>query len=74
MPEGKGESGWKVNVGSCYVCAKHQAQENANRSRTPRYLHKWNGIWWIGVDPCTGAEEVMPKEKAKGHHARLSKK
>lgn len=36
-----------MNAGKDYKQAHRQAQANANRDYKSRYLHLYNGAWWI---------------------------
>ncbi len=39
-----------MNAGKDHEAAKRQAQANANRTGTPRYLHSYGGTYWIDRD------------------------
>jgi hypothetical protein len=49
-----------MNAGTDYLKAKRQAQANATYAGRPRYLHQYNGVWWIDRDFVADAEEVQP--------------
>jgi hypothetical protein len=54
-----------VNAGRNYDKAKIQAQANANLTGTPRWLHQWNGTYWISKEPGLGQRErIDPEPKA----------
>ncbi len=42
-----------MNAGKDYAKAVSQAQANADLTRTPRYVHSYNGVWWISKSPLT---------------------
>lgn len=49
-----------MNAGKDYKRARIQAQANADHTGTPRYLHLYNGVWWIDKEPCADALVVLP--------------
>ena len=49
-----------MNAGANYGIARAQAQANADYSRQPRYLHRFNEVWWIDSAPCDGCETLTP--------------
>lgn len=67
-----------MNAGRDYARAKRQAQANADRTGTPRYLSLYNGIWWIDreqsvigdrerIDPePTTSTYATPSDRTKG--------
>lgn len=44
-----------ANAGPSYEKAKAAAQESANSDGQPRYLHNYNGSWWIERQPVNGS-------------------
>lgn len=49
-----------MNAGKDYKRAKAQAQANADRSQSPRWLHQYGGSWWISTTPTADAEQLDP--------------
>jgi hypothetical protein len=56
-----------MNAGTDYTKAKKQAQANADYSKTPRWLHGYNGVWWVSQTPVRDAERIDPSTKPKGY-------
>lgn len=55
-----------MNAGRNYGKARKHAQVNANFVQQPRYLHLYNGVWWIDKTPCEGSIQIDPcKEKSE---------
>jgi hypothetical protein len=50
-----------MNAGRDYTRAKQQAQANADRTQTPRWLHLYAGVWWISTTPVQDAEKIDPR-------------
>jgi hypothetical protein len=42
-----------MNAGTDYEWAKKQALANARTDNKPRYIHKYNGCYWIEREPPT---------------------
>ena len=53
-----------MNAGKDYVRALAQAQANADLTQTPRWMHLWEGVWWINktkpIHAETEARKVVP--------------
>jgi hypothetical protein len=49
-----------MNAGTDYRRAKRHAIANATATARPRWLHLYNGVWWISHTPIEGAERVDP--------------
>lgn len=47
-----------MNAGRDYARAKRQAQANADRSQSDRWLSLYGGTWWIDASPVEGAEKI----------------
>lgn len=56
-----------MNAGTDYNKAKQQALANANYTKTPRWLHGYNGSWWISKTPVRDAERIDPQTKPYGY-------
>lgn len=56
-----------MNAGKDYVKARKQAQANADYTGTPRWLHMYNGVWWITGTPVRDSERIDPTVKPKGY-------
>jgi len=52
-----------MNAGHDYAEAKLQAKANADYTQTPRWLHRYRGVWWISKTPVTDAEQIEPERK-----------
>ncbi len=50
-----------MNAGRDYQKARLQAQSNADRSGSPRWLHQYGGVWWISKTPIQDSEQIDPK-------------
>jgi hypothetical protein len=42
-----------MNVGKDFGKAVEHARANASRTGKPRYLHTYNGVFWMSFDPPT---------------------
>lgn len=40
------------------------AQYNADATNTPRWIHLWNGQFWISRTPVEGGDRIDPKPKS----------
>lgn len=49
-----------MNAGTDYQKAKRHAQANADYTRTPRWIHLYNGVWWIDKTSILDAERIDP--------------
>lgn len=58
-----------MNAGKNHTKARAQAQANADRSQSPRWLHQYGGSWWISTTPTADAERINPRVVASRHHA-----
>lgn len=56
-----------MNAGSDYRKAKLLAQQNADLTNSPRWLHHYAGRWWISKDAGSGEarERIDPKKECK---------
>lgn len=52
-----------MNAGKNYTKAKAHAQANADADGQPRWLHQYNGSWWISKEPLK--EDGKPLELSK---------
>lgn len=52
-----------MNAGRDYIKARQHAQANADRTQTLRWLHMYNGAWWISKTPVRDAERIEPRAK-----------
>lgn len=62
-----------MNAGKHHTKARAQAQANADRSQSPRWLHQYGGSWWISTTPVADAERINPGA-AKSHRHATKKK
>lgn len=58
-----------MNAGKNHTKARAQAQANADRSQSPRWLHQYGGAWWISTTPTADAERIDPTAQKSRHHA-----
>jgi len=66
-----------MNAGSDFKKAKRQAQANADASGQRRFLHLYNGVWWISKEAPKDQEAtiVLPaaaKERIRALNDKLS--
>jgi len=50
-----------MNAGKDKKKALEWAQENANRTEKPRYVHSYGGSYWIGRKPSENSIKIEPK-------------
>lgn len=53
-----------MNAGKIKDLAEKWAQSNADSDQKPRWLHLYNGNYWISRTPVEGAKEFKPGKKA----------
>lgn len=56
-----------MNAGTDYAKAKRQAQANADYTKTPRWLHLYNGTWYISKSPVQDGERIDPRDQPYGY-------
>lgn len=50
-----------MNAGTDYTKARKHAQANADRTQSPRWLHNYNGHYWISRSHTADAERIDPR-------------
>jgi hypothetical protein len=55
-----------MNAGRNMKKAYAAAQDNADWTGEPRYVHMYNGVFWISKSPCEGSIEFLPRKKRGG--------
>jgi hypothetical protein len=66
-------TGGKMNAGRDHEAAKRQAQANANRTGTARYLHSYGGTYWIDRDDpvdAVGCVETFAPQRDRNAERR----
>lgn len=61
-----------MNAGNDLQKARRQAQENADSSGAPRYLHTWSGAYWISADRSDGSIETFSPQRRSGDSRRYA--
>ena len=62
-----------MNAGKNHTKARAQAQANADRSQSPRWLHQYGGVYWISKEPGDGGRERIDPTTTTRHHATKKK-
>lgn len=50
-----------MNAGPDYTKARAHAQANADSTHAPRWLHFYNGVWWVSRTPVHDSERIEPR-------------
>lgn len=50
-----------MNAGRDLRKAVKRAQANANATKSPRWVHRYGGCWWISKTPVEGGGKINPQ-------------